>query len=322
MTMTHRIPTCLPWANLAVAGLIMTAASSAAAAHPPCNGQAMALLASQQPDKPPLGQTDSTTWTLQREGAYLFIKGTVGASSGVFLLDTGTPFPFILNNHRIPLKLDDYLCTGKAGSGQDMVFYRHANIGPIRLSEQDLGTLNWLPSADISFLTNMSRGGIRHDVLGFAGLPLLRAHEFVFDHRANTLTLHRMDAQGRVAAPHYASQDVIASLAFTLPAGQHVPSITLNWDGVIIEGKLDTGNPGTLTLTPAAQRKLRNAGHLRQENGSYTLHGLNYRGTPLIASASTLKVGSANVLGLGQNLLAHYRSVWNFRQQTVILLKP
>jgi hypothetical protein len=168
----------------------------------------------------------------------------------------------------------------------------------------------------------MSRGGIRHDVLGFAGLPLLRAHEFVFDHRANTLTLHRMDAQGRVAAPHYGAQDVIASLAFTLPAGQHVPSITLNWDGVIIEGKLDTGNPGTLTLTPAAQRKLRNAGHLRQENGSYTLHGLNYRGTPLIASASTLKVGSANVLGLGQNLLAHYRSVWNFRQQTVILLKP
>lgn len=306
---------------LALASLTLLAADLAFA-RPPCNGKAMALLASQQPSTPILGQADSVTWPLQNEKGYLFIKANVGESSGVFLLDTGTPFPFILNNHRIPLKLDDYVCTGKAGSGQDMVFYRHAQIGPIHMSGQDLGTVNWLPSADVSFLTNMSRNGIRHDVLGFAGLPLLRSHEFVFDHRANTLTLHRINEQGQVTAPYYAPDDVIASLSFTLPAASHIPHIKLNWGGETIEGILDTGNPGTLMLTAATQRKLLASGHLRRENSGYALHGLSYLGTPLTVSAQSLKEGPTNVLGLGQNLLSHYRSAWNYRKQTVVLLNP
>lgn len=64
------------------------------------------------------------------------------------------------------------------------------------------------------------------------------------------------------------------------------------------------------------------SGHLRRENSGYALHGLSYLGTPLTVSGQSLKEGPTNVLGLGQNLLGHYRSAWNYRKQTVVLLKP
>lgn len=238
------------------------------------------------------------------------------------MLDTGTPFPFLINNHRVPLGLTDYLCTGTAGSGQALAFYRHHGLVDVNLADWPTGGFAALPSADLGFVTNMSAGGIRQDLLGFAGLPLLRDHEFVLDLRAGTLEIRPTDEHGVAAGAGFDPAERVATLSFAGAEGQQgVPSVPLQIGGVELEGHLDTGSSGTLTLRPESRQRLIEGGHLRRVGERYLLDGLTYRGVALTAHAESLAEGEHDGLGLGHNLLGHYRSVWNYRRGTVVLLR-
>ncbi len=55
---------------------------------------------------------------------HMLIDGAVNGHAGKFLFDTGTEFPFFLNNHFLALAKDQRVGSGKAASGQEMVLYR------------------------------------------------------------------------------------------------------------------------------------------------------------------------------------------------------
>ena len=278
-------------------------------------------LAAAQPASDLLGASDRLSLPIQITKGYIFVEGQALGQSGVFMFDTGTPFPFLLNNHALPLVLDHSLGTGSADSGQLLTLYRHQEVGPIRLAGTTLGAFGPLNSTDLAFLTHMNKGGIRPDILGFAGLPLVANHEFVLDYDAATIEVFRTSASGDALISHVEPQDVVAKLALEYQ-GKGLPSVALMVEGVAIEGRFDTGTQGTLTLTATARDALEKAGRLRPSGQGYVIEGLICQGVTLSFDTPALQTGARNSMLLGYNLLRHYRSVWNFQQKTLTLLQP
>jgi hypothetical protein len=48
---------------------------------------------------------------------HIMIDGAVNGRRGKFMFDTGTGFPFLLNNHYLGLAKDQFIARGSAGSG-------------------------------------------------------------------------------------------------------------------------------------------------------------------------------------------------------------
>jgi hypothetical protein len=229
----------------------------------------------------------------------------------------------LLNHYRVPLRLREYLCTGSAGSGQRLPFYRHERIGALDVAGWSTGGFAALASTDLGFVSAIRSGGRHDDLLGLVGLSLLRDSEFVLDYRSGRLDIYRTDRDGSAVIRHFDPADRIATLRFVLDddPGQ-LPAVALRVGEFELPGLLDTGNPGVLTLTAGTRRQWLEAGYLRQDGARYRLVDLTYDGTVLHADIGWLVEGERDTLGLGYNLLGHYRSVWNFHQRTVTLLTP
>jgi len=255
---------------------------------------------------------------------YIFLSGKVAEQSGGFMFDTGTPFSFLLNNHYLPLKLDHFVGSGKAGSIQggvtrELKLYIHQDVGTIKLGQIKFMHVGALQSTNLEFMSNMGSDGLRTDNLGFVGMGLFRQYEFVIDYSSKTLDVYRIKKSGEPFIAHIDAKDVVATLPFRL--AKHMPIVTINIDGIKIEGLLDTGVLGEVTLTPETQRILENSGKLKKQGGYYFLEGLNYGGIALDTKTPSISTGDSNTMRLGYNMLSHYRTVWNYKKQTVTLLK-
>ncbi|MBK9493480.1 MAG: hypothetical protein IPO08_02865 [Xanthomonadales bacterium] len=276
-----------------------------------------------------LGEENHRQFPLQMTGAYLFIEGAVDGLAGAFLLDTGTPYPVFLNNALLPLALDHYVATGRSGAstgnaGREQVVYAHSTLKELRISDQRFTAPGVLLSSNFGYIADMDNGGIRPDLLGFVGLPMLYAHEFVLDYSASTLDVYRLDEQGNALIPHADDAKVIATLAFhrhrDATIGGHLPFVDINIAGMPFVGLLDNGTPGELALTAKTKSLLEARQALQKAPNGWHLCHANYRGIPLRLDTPTLRISEHDSISLGHNLLRHYRSVWNYAKQTVTLL--
>ena len=96
----------------------------------------------------------------------------------------------------------------------------------------------------------------------------------------------------------------------------------------------DTGNQGSLELTETTRNSLEKHGHLSLLSSEYAygMHQTNTRahlkdlryGPDSLHDAQNLsfKTGTKNRLGLGFHFLKNYISVWDYKRQTLTLLKP
>ena len=85
---------------------------------------------------------------------HLLIDGAVNGRRGKFMFDTGTEFPFFLNNHYLSLSKDQLIAQGRTGSGQELVIYKeNAPVSSIDIGKQvHFETIPAQPHADWSFL--------------------------------------------------------------------------------------------------------------------------------------------------------------------------
>jgi len=65
---------------------------------------------------------------------FILIQGSVDASRGVFMLDTGTPFDFFINRDLVPLPSGEAGASGSASSGQQIVMLKHGGNHLVRLA--------------------------------------------------------------------------------------------------------------------------------------------------------------------------------------------
>lgn len=266
---------------------------------------------------------------IQVIGNYVFLDGSVVGRSGGFILDTGTPYPVFLNNSFLPLKLDRYVATGKAGAalgnvGREQVVYAHPDVALVRIGNRVVTSPGVLLSSNFGYIADMESGGIRPDFLGFVGLPVLFEHEFVLDYAQGALDLYRLDAQGEPLITHVQSSEIVATLAFyrrnESGIGGHLPFVDIEIAGIPFVGMLDTGTLGELALTPEAHAQLEARGALQKTPQGWRICHAAYRGAELRLDIPSMRQSDSNTIALGHNLLQHYRSVWNYRKQTVTLL--
>jgi len=149
---------------------------------------------------------------------------------------------------------------------------------------------------------------------------LFRDDEFELNYDASSHDIYRINENGDPAIPHVKPQDIVATLPFRYSTN-HLPFVTFVIDGIEIDLMFDTGTQGDLVLTPDARRALVKAGRLRPSGNSFVIEGLTYQAIVLTADVPLVKTGRDNILKAGYSFLRHYRSVWNFKKQTITLLK-
>lgn len=260
---------------------------------------------------------------------YAFVEGTVAGQPGGFILDTGTPDGVFLNHSGLVLPPGEQVASGHAGSAQGSAgrrqdVLRHADVGPITVAGRELPPQAFVRSSDFGYIADMARGGLRPDVLGFIGLPMLVEHEITLDYQQRRLSLHRLDGDGRPFIDHVDPSEVVVVMPFRRGEGpqRHLPFTEVEIAGIRFEALLDNGTQGDLALTPEAAKVLQASSSLREEGCGQSIQGLRAQGVAVTAGTPVVRAASANSMRLGYNLFRHYRSVWNYRLGTVTLLRP
>ncbi len=278
---------------------------------------------------------DQTNFTLPFYlfNGHILIDGAVNGRQGKLMFDTGTEFPFFLNNHYLPLAKDLKIGEGQAASGQTMVLYKQNRpIEKIDFAGQiQLKNVPAVLHTDWRFIeqayTPLFLGSIGH---GFN-----RQYLFVIDYEAQTIAFHAFNQSKTVLASVIDPARVVATLEFT-PTGVDgkMPEVALRIGDKTIKASFDTANLGSLELTEAMKNELVASGELILTPRKYTyglqephvsanVQGLNYGPQTLQDARNlTFKIGKTNQLGLGYHFLKNYISVWDYQNSRITLLRP
>jgi hypothetical protein len=278
---------------------------------------------------------DQTNFTLPFYlfNGHILIDGAVNGRQGKLMFDTGTEFPFFLNNHYLPLAKDLKIGEGQAASGQKMVLYKQNRpIEKIDFAGQiQLKNVPAVLHTDWRFIeqayTPLFLGSIGH---GFN-----RQYLFVIDYEAQTIAFHAFNQSKTVLASVIDPARVVATLEFT-PTGVDgkMPEVALRIGDKTIKVSFDTGNLGSLELTEAMKNELVASGELKLQPREFTygvreprvsanLQGLNYGPQALQDARNlTFKIGKTNQIGLGYHFLKNYVSVWDYQNSRITLLRP
>ncbi|MDP6386502.1 MAG: hypothetical protein QGI93_09940 [Planctomycetota bacterium] len=313
---------------LGAPGLILVVALQASCASSSPQASASSAQAPQQTDSAPspvetdgpvarlIAQGDTVTLPMHVTNGYVFLDGRVGDRAGAFMFDTGSPFSFFLNNNYLALELTNRIGSGAAASGQQLTVYQHDNVGQITVGGVALHNVEGARSANFGFIEH----GIRPDFLGFTGFELIRDYEFVIDYERQAIELYRTGENGDPVVRHVNPDEVVVTLTFRTETEQ-VPLVTFAVDGAQIEASFDCGSPGGLSLMTETRRALETSGRLQSTEGAHTLSGLTYDGISLSVGFPRVTEGTTNTMSLGYSFLREYRSVWNYRNHTITLLR-
>lgn len=261
---------------------------------------------------------ESITLPFEVQDGFILLSGQVAGVTGVFMFDTGTPFPFLLNNTVVPIDLSGTPTEGRAASGQTFRIHRHTDAGPVTVAGQDFAQTGPVLSGDLQWLTDE----FRSDFLGFAGQPLIREARMTIDYGTQEMTLDRIGPAK--AAPSDLGPGAV-TLTFDGFDGDrpNLPYVTAHLGDLPLEVMLDTGTAGVLELTPEARAALQDAGAIKVSPEGVALPGLVLQGQSIRAFAAELSEGTVNRLTAGHATLSQYRSIWDFPAGTITLIpKP
>lgn len=261
---------------------------------------------------------------------HILIDGAVDGRRGKFMFDTGTEFPFFLNNHYLPLAKDSRIGEGHAASGQPMVLYRQRAPVAIEIGRDvRLDAVPGLIHTDWQFL----EAAYTPAFLGSIGHGFNRDYVFVIDYDAQTIAFHPYGQDAAALARVIDPARVVATLPFT-PNGVDgkMPEVAIRIGDETITAFFDTGNLGTLELTAATQARLERQGRLQISASPYTygayaarrvasLNGLSHAGQALHdVRGLSFSTAPHDRVGLGHAFLRQYVTVWDYRARTLTLL--
>ena len=261
---------------------------------------------------------------------YIFIDGQVNGKKGKFMFDTGTPFDFFLNHHFVPLAKDKYLSEGHAASGQFIVLHTQNRAVSIKLADQiQLDGLKSIPHSNFDFIQN----NVVDKFLGMAGHGFNKNYLFIINYDEQTIDFHAFDQTGNVRRDAVEKDKIIVTLPFIATGGGKTPELDFFIGHEKIAVFFDTGNLGSLTLTQAMKTRLEQEGTLsvEEKNQLYephepalycTINKLRFENQALEDIHHVqLEIGKENKIGMGYQFLKNYVSVWNYKNQTITLLK-
>jgi len=251
---------------------------------------------------------------------FIMLEGVVNGESGFYMLDTGSPFALFLNNHLLTLGPSQQIASGSAGSGQRVVVLAHENVDSLTLwGDVRFRDVGWAQSADFGFIEQ----GIVPQYLGFIGHGILKNFEFTIDYDRSTLFLSRLDPDGNALVSRVPPEDVHATLTFACrDCDRQYDQIPFRFGDIPLTLGIDTGNSGgQLTLTARTKEALEDSGHLTAQGDSYILEGLEYAEVSFSVDGLRVMVGETDGGTLGYSFLRQFKTVWNYKLGTLVLVR-
>ncbi|MGX5024854.1 hypothetical protein ACWKXN_19975 [Enterobacter sp. UPMP2060] len=250
---------------------------------------------------------------------FIFIDGEVNGTQGKFILDTGTPFNFLLNNNFIKLPKNDFYSSGLTTSGQKITIYSADSISNLRIYNNNIGNeLKGIKHADLQFIGE----SITPDFIGFIGAEFIQEFGVLMDFDYQTITIYQESID--LGLDEY--------IKIKMQGDISKPMFEIYVGGERIAAYIDTGCPGTLVLKEEMKTKLVKLGvlnisstpYMYGEPGEYLVANLNYVS---LDSKTVLKplryldfsVGNENIIGLGYQLFKNYKAFLMLDDKTLYL---
>lgn len=252
----------------------------------------------------------------RRHQGFILIEGQVDGQTGVFILDTGSPFPFFLNREFVNLGPGEVAAHGNAGSGQSVEVRLHREAHALRLAGGVTVAQPEVRSGNLGFVAK----GLGIPLLGFVGSGFLRDYRFTLDGRLGEVRLCP-------AAADLAQAGESKPLAvIRLQPAEEVPSLLVEVGDRRMPAILDTGAADSVSLTASTRAALSASGLLTSEGQGAArtlgLHALRHNGLRFDLVGAKDGGQSSDRMILGHGFLLRYRSVWDLRAGTVELLTP
>jgi hypothetical protein len=245
-----------------------------------------------------------------RDG-FILVDGEIDRRTGVFMLDTGTPFPFLVNRDYVHLPPGTEFARGSASSGQPIVIQTHHGVRSVRIARA-------YTFIDPETVYSGGFGFVAEEVyprlLGFVGWGLLKNYTFTLDYRALKVTLcsHSVGV--------FSKARVVAVLK--VPASKTPSPFTLKVADVDIPTLIDTGSPGMASLTSQTRSKLERSGLLESQKGilGVSIRQASYGDYSFSIEHLRSDHGTEDLITLGYSFLRQFVSIWNPSEGTVTLV--
>ncbi|MGB9989357.1 hypothetical protein [Pseudoduganella rhizocola] len=256
---------------------------------------------------------------------YPFVEGSVEGVRGKWMLDTGLEIALAINDHRVPL---DTTSTGDGqfGSGQKFAIRRAPVVRQVHVGGLDFPQVTTVQTQDA---TQLER--ITPDFLGWIGFNLWNPSTLKMDYRQQKATFYRS-----ASADALAGEELVAALPFGLRKLPHIPVMAGRVGDLPVAAAFDTGAYGMLCIDQQSMDRLLASGVLKPsgKDGRYDLSGLRIGATAMpdlkeifvltsgFPAAVPTGLTDPAVLVLGYAFLRQFKTVWDYREQKLYLLRP
>jgi hypothetical protein len=271
---------------------------------------------------------------------YPFIKGEVNGVKGKFMFDTGADAALSLNDYYIPLKGGTNIGGNKVASGQTFPSQLNKTIASVKFAQFSYIDVHNVESSDAAQIQR----DITPDFLGWIGFEFFRGYAIKIDYQKKQVTFYK---DGPAAATRFMHGETVVAV---IPFQQHklaripIVEVTLGKTGfdsnfdTVFDGNFDTGSQGSLLTDKATRKKLAAEGVLAKAKGKDGVDQVDLTGIDVGYGAAHLDLRFAvssgpfppaeaigvhpnNDITFGYNLLSKYKTVWDYANHKIYLLK-
>jgi hypothetical protein len=255
-----------------------------------------------------------------------FVAATVNGVPGKLMFDTGKMAALSLNDHKAPLK------DGNVGGVRGL----YAEVAAVDLANGlSYRSIPNVPGTDLSFMEE----SITPDFLGFIGHDFYRGYLFKLDYKGNRITFYRRTKARRQSKDYLFGERVVAVVGFMTYKFPTRPLIPVTVGGINFTGTFGTGMEGAVYMTKATQASLTEQRLLTpapdRGDSFYDIAGISLP-PGFKAAVSGIRVFNKtapdplgltgapepNIIQFGYAFLRQYKTVWDFSESRIYLLKP
>ena len=266
---------------------------------------------------------------------YPFLEGEINGTKGKLLFDIGEESSFSLDSHRITPPNGKEIGKGYFGSGQTFSIYRFPVVDTLKLTG----------GPEYTAIENV-RGNpgipleqhITPDFIGWIGLGWFRGYLLKLDYGRPAVTFYQQPSPvaGRDSGTQAAlrGEKVLQVLHFNNTGHPNLPTLSVQIGSHTFLATFDTGSHNVLWLSPQLRQQLQKEGLLHQEGrDSFNLASVSIDSHRIdLNSHVEISQGTASfakslgnptdpIMTLGYEFLSKFRTVWDYRNQTVTLLE-
>jgi len=271
------------------------------------------------------GDTVSIPFVMVRE--FPFVEAEVNGVKGKLLLDTGALEALSLNHNHLNLPEGRVLRRGNFASGQSFEIVLRPGIDTVRLAGGPAyGRVTTVRSQDAAQLER-----ITPDFLGWLGHWFWNGYAAKFDYKASTATFYKGGPKAFLKG-----ETIVAAIPFETRNRPNVPILTARIGDTDFETVLDTGQYGNVYADAATLEHLSATGAIQSTEGAVDIKAVRFSKGPAIPLAKlgrhpiegaapfakAIGVSSPRILSLGYAFLRQYKTVWDYPNKTLYLLKP